>query len=216
MPRPHERSAPNGLCPGRVPAVTRRYGWHRLPARAPWDVATGRPLAEEQAQVGPLHAIALAPDGATLAVGGEAGVQLWDVVTGPHQTLLRPRAVLEAWPVRSFTFSPNGKVLAAAGGHAKVWDMAGARELTVVRPPDAGFISVVAFAPDGTMLALSEQDRSSRRLGGSVRLWDLRALLSSQAVSACARAASSDPLRAVRDGDTHGADAATGRWGRTP
>lgn len=169
-----------------------------------WDVATGRSLAEEQAQVGPLHAIAFAPDGATLAVGGEAGVQLWDVA-GPHHTLLRPRAVLEAWPVRSLAFSPNGKLLAAAGGHAKLWDVAGARELTVVRPADAGFISFVAFAPDGTMLALSEQDRSSRRLGGSVRLWDLRALLSPQAVSARARAAASDLLRAVRDSDAHGA-----------
>jgi len=168
-----------------------------------WDVATGRSLAEEQAHIGPLHAIAFAPDGATLAVGGEAGVQLWDIGIGPHRTRLRPRAVLEAWPVRSLTFSPDGKLLVAAGGHAKIWDVAGARELTVVRPADRGFISSVAFAPDGTMLALSEQDRSSRRLGGSVRLLDLRALLSPQAVSARARAAASDLLRAVRDGDAH-------------
>jgi hypothetical protein len=178
-----------------------------------WDVATGRTLAAEQAQVGPLHAIAFAPDGATLAVGGEAGVQLWDVVTGPPHTLLRPRAVLEAWPIGSLTFSPDGKLLAAAGGHAKLWDVAGARELTVVRPADAGFISFVAFTPDGTMPALSEQDRSSRRLGGSVRLWDLRDLLSPQAVSARARAAASDLLRAVRAGDAHGAAGAMGAMG---
>ena len=178
-----------------------------------WDVVTGRSLAEEPGQVGALHALAFAPDGATLAVGGEAGVQLWDVVTGPLHTLLRPRAVLEAWPVRSLTFSPNGKLLAAAGGHAKVWDVAGARELAVVRPADAGFISSVAFAADGSMLVLSEQDRSSRRLGGSVRLWDLRALLSPQAVSARARAAASDLLRAVRDGDVHGAASTMGAMG---
>jgi WD40 repeat protein len=60
--------------------------------------------------------------------------------------------------VRAWAFSPDGKRLAAVDGHHnfKIWDAASGRELAGRWLPNAG--STLAFAPDGSVLALGGDD----------------------------------------------------------
>src|SRR5205807_2268202 len=74
-------------------------------------------------------AVALSPDGRTLAVGGSAAdsVRLWDVVTGKERRELaggRPSLPSENSPDTSLVFAAGGKVLAAAHGKTiRLWNV---------------------------------------------------------------------------------------------
>jgi hypothetical protein len=69
-----------------------------------WDVATGKRRARLPGHPGPVHSLAYAPDGKTLAVGSKQNVVLWDVATGKGKTKLTAESKL--------TLSPNASVLA--------------------------------------------------------------------------------------------------------
>jgi WD40 repeat protein len=120
-----------------------------------WDTATGRqvgsPLEGHTAEVG---AMLFAPDGSTLASSGvDVTVRLWRMpagqpvggtLTGPSSSNPRPPAL---------RFSPDGTTLSAADheGTLRTWDAAIGRPIGEVR---FGTVSeVVAFSPDGSLLA---------------------------------------------------------------
>jgi RNA polymerase sigma factor (sigma-70 family) len=131
-----------------------------------WDPATGKQLARRGSGQGMLGIVAFAPDGKTLALGGQGSVCLRDAAT------LEDRLPREGHrgPVNAVRFSPDGRTLASGGGDRTVilWDWrAGKERCRLVG--HQGDVSCLAFSPDGKRLA------SGENLGGQgVWLWDAR------------------------------------------
>jgi len=115
---------------------------------------------------GGVRAIALGPDGRTLAAGDFTGtIRLWDV---------RDRVPLgepihahtnEIWSV---AFSPDGQTLASASldGTVRLWNVHDGKAIGNPLSPGVGRVRSVAFSPDGHTLAFAGSDRT-------IHLWDV-------------------------------------------
>jgi WD40 repeat protein len=107
--------------------------------------------------------LAFSPDGATLAVGSDRSIQIWDVAGRRlRRSIPTGRAI-----VRQLAFAPDGSGVASAGDTPAVtnWDPESGRAVTRF-DWDIGKIASLAFAPDGLTAAA----------GGSNRkfvVWDL-------------------------------------------
>jgi WD40 repeat protein len=120
-------------------------------------------------------ALAASPDGLTLAVAGMAGViQVYDVASG------RLKAALEghAHAVASLDFSPDGKLLASAGGFAtRLWDTATWQSASAHLEHHPEMLCV-RFSPDGKLLAISDGEFDLphyKVLPTEIILWDVSA-----------------------------------------
>ena len=159
-----------------------------------WDVAASRRVARSRLAQNPLPvkegfdlSVAFSPDAKILAAGytgrrgrraaAGGGVVLWDVAAR-RRLVLNPLPVKEGY-VKSITFSPDGKFLAAtyslgSGVGVALCDVAARRRLTEdVLPVKDGQVVSVAFSPDGKILAAGyhHETPSSRGVDGVV-LWD--------------------------------------------
>jgi WD40 repeat protein len=98
-----------------------------------WDVAAGKEKARWQGHCGPVVGVRFSRDGKLMASGARSSdIRLWDALTG--KVLLELEGPLN---LSRLSFSPDGKVLAVAGGTGdflvssggvRLWDMPSGRE----------------------------------------------------------------------------------------
>ncbi|MBX3411677.1 MAG: WD40 repeat domain-containing protein [Pirellulales bacterium] len=125
-----------------------------------------------------VNAVALSPDGATLATAGDDHlIRLWNAADGTLKQTLRGHS---DW-VQRVAFSPGGDLLASAGNDRRIhlWNAeTGQLIKTLSRHPAA--IYSLTFSPDGTKLATAGFEKV-------VRLYDVdRGLVLHELTCSCA------------------------------
>jgi WD40 repeat protein len=159
----------------RIPLVfdSGRYAGIKL-----WDVATGQPQRDLQANFKDMYiaAAAYAPDGKLLALGRggevygpEGKVFLFDPASGKKIRDLSPG---HEGGVTDLAFHPDGVHLASAGRDTQVrlWKMPEGKLVKELGKPRGGqskdWIHAVAFSADGRRLAAAD-------MAGAVQIWNL-------------------------------------------
>jgi WD40 repeat protein len=131
-----------------------------------WNVADGKLLQTFRGHRDSIYAVALSPDGKTLATGSyDQQIKLWNTETGAEiRTLVGHNGAIHA-----LAFSPQGKLLASASGDrtAKLWDTASGERLETFGQPLADQYTI-AFSPDGQQLAAAGVDNR-------IRVWQISA-----------------------------------------
>ena len=110
-----------------------------------------------------VYAVALSPDGKTLAGTIGKTIQLWETATGKETCTLAGHSL----DVRSVAFAPNGKTLASGGFDKEIhlWNTATGKEIRTWSGHQQP-VQCVAFSPDGGALASTDDEET-------VRLWEV-------------------------------------------
>lgn len=143
-----------------------------------WDAVTGQeifsvkfPKPENARSTRRVDTLKYSPDGTKLLVSGvDSQVRLLDAENGKE---LATYPGFD-WGVCNVAFSPDGRRVAACGGHegvvhsytTRIWDTE-SRELLLNLVGHSHSVNGIAFSPDGERLASAGQDRC-------VRVWDLK------------------------------------------
>jgi WD40 repeat protein len=148
--------------------------WIDAGAAGPASEDTTRPLTTsstpvirpEVRVVSPVSSVRFSPQGSLLAVGGYREVRIIDPGSGKILATLSGHADY----VRSIAFSPDGTMIASAGGapqiagEIKIWDVQSHHLLRTMQG-HTDCIYSVAWSPDGKLIASGSYDRA-------VKLWD--------------------------------------------
>lgn len=130
-----------------------------------------------QSQLDLIQAVIFSPDGEKLYCGGYKEVTIWNLKTG---------AVIQkltgfADRVVALDLSPDGKLLATAGGGATqdgeviVFDLVTGKPMLTLSTPHSDTVYGVRFSPDGKMLATSGADKF-------VKVWAMQPLLRRESI----------------------------------
>ncbi len=137
-----------------------------------WRVADAAALRTVEGFGGSVQDVTWAPDGAAVAAGTGADgvVQLWRVGDGAPLRALAGHT----GPVNTVVFSPDGALLASAAGAldgtVRLWRAGDGALLRTLPGYNRNPEAALAFAPDGSLLAVASDDRAVRlwRLDGAV------------------------------------------------
>ncbi len=125
-----------------------------------WETATGRTVHTLEGHRGAISHVAFNPDGTRLASAShDTTVRVWETATGKPIIVFSGHQGL----VSGVAFHPDGRRIASCGGETgplqfamggavKVWDSTSGQELVTIEG-HKGFVSVIAFSPDGKRLA---------------------------------------------------------------
>ncbi len=131
-----------------------------------WKVADGAHVRKFAGHKDALYAVALSPDGQTLATGSyDQKVKLWNVASGAEMKTLSGHN----GGVFGLSFRPDGKVLASASADrtVKLWDVATGKRLDTFSQP-LKEQNTVAFSPDSKSIAAGGVDNR-------IRIWTVSA-----------------------------------------
>lgn len=95
------------------------------------------------------------------SVNASERIEFWNAETGK---LVRALCCVALYG--DLAFSPNGRLLAAAGHWPRLWDLTTGRELRRLVKTRNPTFAAVSFRPDGRVLATGSQD-------GKTRLWEV-------------------------------------------
>jgi hypothetical protein len=127
-----------------------------------WEVRTGKDLGFVCKVGAPVYALAISPDGKTVATSAGNGVMLWDAQTGKKgNSFFGPVGTVYA-----LAWAPDGKTVATGGGGNDItlWDGETGKAKSTLKGHD-DIVRSLAFHPDGELLVS----------GGNmkVRVWDV-------------------------------------------
>jgi WD40 repeat protein len=139
---------------------------------AVWNGGGGPPVATLTALPGSIVALALSPDGSTVAYGHTGGIHLWQWKSGQSRQVLDIDGTL-----RMLAFSADGQWLAAGsdysarsgGSKVRVLDLTTNRTRTECLGVGQD-LSHLVFSPDGRRLATASHAAAGR---GMLKLWDM-------------------------------------------
>ncbi len=123
---------------------------------------------------GPVHGVAVSPDGRRVVTAGdEGGLMVWEADSG-HKVIafghVGEQPVAKPQPLRAVSFLDEGTFVSASDDHTlKTWTFEGSWSLWKTLGPHADRVLALDFNPDGTLLAAGagEPTRS-----GEVTVWE--------------------------------------------